>query len=848
MFSSVKPYENQQYAALKKECQQKKVLFEDPLFPAVDESLFYQGNPIGRVHWKRPKELCEDPHLFVNGISAHDLHQGQLGNCWFVAACSSLASRESLWQKFCVNGFTGAYSPQVLLMFSPSSEVSDRTGPQVAAAVAPGAFQEFSVLYSKPLLLSLSFGELTLDEPPQTCWTGMCGYPQLVTQVHVLGAQGLQVQGSNGAANPYVIISCEGEKVRSPVHKDCLNPEFDVKALFYRKKPREHIHIQIYSKNVMCDTFMGQVILTSDPSDLQQEHTLHLRDKGNRQSNDLPGNITVIPDWKEQEWDQQKKEAYAGIFHFRFWRFGEWVDVVIDDRLPTINNQLVYCHSNDSNEFWSALVEKAYAKQLLWAGKLPLYFKRSSYMSFILLYSSEEWQKVSKSEREKLGVTVQDDGEFWMTFEDFCKYYTDLILCRLINTSYLSIHKTWEEAVMRGSWDRHDDPLRNRSGGCINYKVTFLQNPQYVFDVKKPEDEVLICLQQKDRRARPKEGKGENLAMGFDIHRSVGHLAVNFNGMTFEDFCKYYTDLILCRLINTSYLSIHKTWEEAVMRGSWDRHDDPLRNRSGGCINYKVTFLQNPQYVFDVKKPEDEVLICLQQKDRRARPKEGKGENLAMGFDIHRVELNRKYRMHTVQQKVAGSVYINSRCVFFKKELREGRYVIIPTTFDPGHIGDFLVRVFSDVPSDCKELTLDEPPQTCWTGMCGYPQLVTQVHVLGAQGLQVQGSNGAANPYVIISCEGEKVRSPVHKDCLNPEFDVKALFYRKKPREHIHIQIYSKNVMCDTFMGQVILTSDPSDLQQEHTLHLRDKGNRQSNDLPGNITVSIITKDVLTNI
>lgn len=35
----------------------------------------------------------------MNGISAHDLHQGQLGNCWFVAACSSLASREALWKK-----------------------------------------------------------------------------------------------------------------------------------------------------------------------------------------------------------------------------------------------------------------------------------------------------------------------------------------------------------------------------------------------------------------------------------------------------------------------------------------------------------------------------------------------------------------------------------------------------------------------------------------------------------------------------------------------------------------------------------------------------------------------------
>lgn len=65
--------------------------------------------------------------------------------------------------------------------------------------------------------------------------------------------------------------------------------------------------------------------------------------------------------------------------------------------------------------------------------------------------------------------------------------------------------------------------------------------------------------------------------------------------MTFDDFCQYFTDLILCRLINTSYLSIHKTWEEEVMRGSWALRQDPLRNRSGGCINHKNTFLQNPQ-------------------------------------------------------------------------------------------------------------------------------------------------------------------------------------------------------------------------------------------------------------
>uniref|UniRef100_A0AAV2J4K7 Calpain catalytic domain-containing protein n=1 Tax=Knipowitschia caucasica TaxID=637954 RepID=A0AAV2J4K7_KNICA len=59
---------------------------------------------------------------------------------------------------------------------------------------------------------------------------------------------------------------------------------------------------------------------------------------------------------------QDFQQHYTGCFIFKFWQYGDWVEVCVDDLLPCEDQKLLYLSSPEKDEFWSSLLEKAYAK------------------------------------------------------------------------------------------------------------------------------------------------------------------------------------------------------------------------------------------------------------------------------------------------------------------------------------------------------------------------------------------------------------------------------------------------------------------------------------------------------
>jgi len=75
-----KPYLNQNYEKIKKECLKTKKLFQDNLFPASDSSLFRFNKLKKNIVWKRPHEIVNNPIFIADDLTANELNQGEIGD------------------------------------------------------------------------------------------------------------------------------------------------------------------------------------------------------------------------------------------------------------------------------------------------------------------------------------------------------------------------------------------------------------------------------------------------------------------------------------------------------------------------------------------------------------------------------------------------------------------------------------------------------------------------------------------------------------------------------------------------------------------------------------------------
>ncbi|XP_078483722.1 calpain-9-like isoform X2 [Ciona intestinalis] len=388
--------------------------------------------------------------------------------------------------------------------------------------------------------------------------------------------------------------------------------------------------------------------------------------------------------------DQSFSQDYCGMFHFQFWQYGEWIDVMVDDLLPTVRGKLVYLHSAQNNEFWSALLEKAYAKL------------NGSY------------------EALKGGSTTE-------AMEDFTGGVTEVIdLKEAPNNLYSVMHKSLKKGALMGcavettSKSQREAKLSNGLLMGHAYSITgldILRNGVKLVRVRNPWGQVEWNGAWSDGSSSwnrvPDEKQRLDVEFGED-----GEF-----WMSYEDFCRCYTKLEICNLGPDAVEDddVSTQWITSLHEGRWTRGCT-----AGGCRNFPDTFWVNPQFRLILEEedddPEDDVVGCsfilsLMQKNRRKQKVKGQGL-LTIGFALYKLKesvapnqtLKKDFFLYN--QSVARSKnFINLRENSQRFKLPPGEYCIVPSTFQPNEEADFVLRIYTEKRAETGEID-EETKQT----------------------------------------------------------------------------------------------------------------------------------------
>uniref|UniRef100_A0A4W3GCK2 Calpain-2 catalytic subunit-like n=1 Tax=Callorhinchus milii TaxID=7868 RepID=A0A4W3GCK2_CALMI len=386
----------------------------------------------------------------------------------------------------------------------------------------------------------------------------------------------------------------------------------------------------------------------------------------------------VVPD------GQSFDSGYAGIFHFQFWQYGEWVDVVIDDQLPTKDGELMFVHSDEQNEFWSALLEKAYAKlngsyEALSGGSTTEGFEDFT-------GGVSEWYELNKA-----------PADLFHIIEKALKRGS-LLGCSINITSASETEAITPEKLVKG----HAYSITGAQ------EVRFRGSQVQLIRIRNPWGQVEWTGAWSDSSSHWNSVSPQDAA---DLRNRAEDGEF---WMSFSDFKRHYSRVEICNLTPDTLTSdkILK-WNCALFSESWRRG-----STAGGCRNFPATFWMNPQFKMVLEEIDDDgrgedgcsVLVALIQKNRRNLRKMGEDMH-TVGFAIYEVPVElpsltcgRSNYFITHGSKARSETFINLREVSARFCLPPGEYLVVPSTFEPNQNGDFALRVYTEKRADTHAL------------------------------------------------------------------------------------------------------------------------------------------------